>query len=106
MAAPLVDDAHHKVPPAGFDKAFAELFDTAQRGATRSPMCDDDAWNQDFKDPDTGQLLNRELLNQELTKNRDARGHRQPEGLPQRGGQILAAVAGTEQRQEPVLDQL
>jgi serine protein kinase len=29
-----------------------------------------DAWveDQDFKDPDTGQLLNRELLNQELTK--------------------------------------
>jgi serine protein kinase len=29
-----------------------------------------DAWNedQDFKDPDTNQLLNRELLNQELTK--------------------------------------
>jgi serine protein kinase len=24
--------------------------------------------DQDFKDPDTGQLLNRELLNQELTK--------------------------------------
>lgn len=29
-----------------------------------------DAWieDQDFKDPDTGQLLNRELINQELTK--------------------------------------
>ena len=29
-----------------------------------------DAWieDQDFKDPDTGQLLNRELLNQELSK--------------------------------------
>ncbi|WP_408869371.1 PrkA family serine protein kinase [Caldovatus aquaticus] len=29
-----------------------------------------DAWieDQDFKDPDTGQLLNREMLNQELTK--------------------------------------
>jgi serine protein kinase len=29
-----------------------------------------DAWieDQDFKDPDTGQLLNRDLLNQELTK--------------------------------------
>ncbi|KAA0597915.1 serine protein kinase [Azospirillum lipoferum] len=29
-----------------------------------------DAWieDQDFKDPDTGQLMNRELLNQELTK--------------------------------------
>ncbi len=29
-----------------------------------------DAWieDQDFKDPDTGQLMDRELLNQELTK--------------------------------------
>src|SRR5260370_26162740 len=29
-----------------------------------------DAWieDQDFKDPDTGQMMNRQLLNQELTK--------------------------------------
>src|SRR3981081_3840273 len=48
-----------------------------------------DAWieDQDFKDP-------------------DARRHRQPKGLPQRGRQVLAAVAGPAQRQEPVLDQL
>ena len=39
-------------------------------------------------------------------QDREACGHRQPEGLPQRGRQILAAVEGTEQRQKPVLDQL
>jgi len=87
-----------------------------------------DAWieDQDFKDPDTGQMLDRELLNQELTKiekpagianpkdfrnevvkfslrsraaqsgadqDREARGHRQSQGFPQRGGEVLAAVA-------------
>ena len=39
-------------------------------------------------------------------QDREARGYRQPQGLPQRGRQVLAAVAGPEQRQEPVLDQL
>src|SRR3954467_9587215 len=37
-----------------------------------------DAWieDQDFKDPDTGQLLNRELLNKELTKIKKPAGSR------------------------------
>jgi serine protein kinase len=39
-----------------------------------------DAWieDQDFKDPDTGQLLNRELLNQELTKTEKPAGIANP----------------------------
>jgi serine protein kinase len=39
-----------------------------------------DAWieDQDFKDPDTGQLLNRELLNQELTRIEKAAGIANP----------------------------
>jgi serine protein kinase len=39
-----------------------------------------DAWieDQDFKDPDTGQLLNRELLNQELSKTEKAAGIANP----------------------------
>jgi serine protein kinase len=39
-----------------------------------------DAWieDQDFKDPDTGQLLNRELLNQELTKTEKPAGLANP----------------------------
>ena len=54
-----------------------------------------DAWieDQDFKDPDTGQMLNRELLNQELTKIEKPAGHRQPQGLPQRGRQVLRCAA-------------
>ena len=39
-------------------------------------------------------------------QDREAGRHRQPEGLPQRGRQVLAALAGPEWRQEPVLDQL
>jgi len=39
-----------------------------------------DAWieDQDFKDPDTGQLLNREMLNQELSKTEKAAGIANP----------------------------
>jgi serine protein kinase len=39
-----------------------------------------DAWieDQDFKDPDTGQLLNRDLLNQELTKTEKPAGIANP----------------------------
>jgi len=50
-----------------------------------------DAWieDQDYKDADTGQLMNRELLNQELS-DRKAGRDRQPQGLPQRGRQICA----------------
>src|SRR6185312_2806494 len=39
-------------------------------------------------------------------QNREAGGYRQPEGLPQRGGQILVTVAGPERRQESELDLL
>ena len=67
-----------------------------------------DAWIEDidFKDPDTGQLMNRELLNQELTKVEKPAGIANPEGLPQRGGEVQPAGARQQQRQEPVLDQL
>ena len=58
-----------------------------------------DAWieDQDFKDPDTGQMLNRELLNARVDQDRKAGGHRQPQGLPQRGGEIRAAYARVHQ---------
>ena len=55
-----------------------------------------DAWieDQDFKDPDTGQLLDRELLEPGAVQDREAGGHRQPQGFPQRGGEVRAARAG------------
>ena len=42
-----------------------------------------DAWieDSDFKDPDTGQLMNRELLNQELTKVEKPAGIANPKDL-------------------------
>ncbi|MGY4285719.1 serine protein kinase [Bradyrhizobium sp. LM2.7] len=67
-----------------------------------------DAWieDQDFKDPDTGQLLDRELLNPGADQDREAGRHRQPEGFPQRGRQVLVEGQGTECRQESDLDLL
>ena len=67
-----------------------------------------DAWieEQDYKDPDTGQIFNREILDAELVQDREAGRHRQPQGLPQRGGQVRVARPGPQRRQEPGLDQL
>ncbi len=67
-----------------------------------------DAWieDQDFKDPDTGQLLDRELLNRGADQDREAGRDRQSQGLPQRDREILAALAGAERRQESDLDEL
>ena len=39
-------------------------------------------------------------------EDREAGRHRQPEGLPQRGGEVHAAARAPARRQEPVLDQL
>ena len=41
-----------------------------------------------------------------VDEDREAGGHRQPQGLPQRGGEVRPAGARQQQRQEPVLDQL
>ena len=67
-----------------------------------------DAWieEQDYKDPDTGQIFNREILDAELSKIEKPAGHRQSQGLPQRGRQVRLARAGQQRGQEPVLDQL
>ena len=54
-----------------------------------------DAWieDQDFKDPDTGQLLEPRAAEPGADQDREAGRHRQPEGLPQRGGEVRAALA-------------
>jgi serine protein kinase len=54
-----------------------------------------DAWieDQDFKEPGA-------------VEDREARGHRQPEGFPQRDRQVRAALAGQVRRWQPLLDQL
>ena len=55
-----------------------------------------DAWveDQDFKDSDTGELFDRKMLDQELSKIEEAGRHRQSQGLPQRGGQVRPALHG------------
>ena len=54
-----------------------------------------DAWieDQDFKDPDTGQLLDRATLDAELSKIEKAGGHRQSKRFPQRGCEVRLAGA-------------
>jgi serine protein kinase len=51
-------------------KAYLESYSDYGQNLFDRYVAYADAWieDQDFKDPDTGQLLNRELLNQELTK--------------------------------------
>ncbi len=51
-------------------KAYLELYHEYGQNLFDRYVAYADAWIEDvdYKDPDTGQLLNRELLNQELTK--------------------------------------
>ena len=67
-----------------------------------------DAWieDQDFKDPDTGQLLNRELLNQELTKIEKPAGIANPKDFRNEIVKFSLRSRATERRQESVLDEL
>ena len=67
-----------------------------------------DAWieDQDFKDADTGQLLDRNALDAELSKIEKPAGIANPEGFPQRGGEVRAALPRAARRQEPGLDRL
>ena len=52
-----------------------------------------DAWieDQDFKDPDTGQIAGSRPAQPGTVEDRKAGWHRQPEGLPQRSGQVHAS---------------
>ena len=67
-----------------------------------------DAWieDQDFKDPDTGQLMNRELLNQELSKIEKPAGIANPKDFRNEVVKFTLTGEGTARRQEPLLDEL
>ena len=67
-----------------------------------------DAWieDQDFKDADTGQLLNRELLNQELTKIEKPAGIANPKDFRNEVVKFALRARANNQRPQPVLDQL
>ena len=67
-----------------------------------------DAWieDQDFKDPDTGQLLNRELLNQELTKIEKPAGIANPKDFRNEVVKFALRARAEQRGPQPVLDQL
>ena len=67
-----------------------------------------DAWieDQDFKDPDTGQMLNRNLLNQELTKIEKPAGITNPKDFRNEVVKFSLRSRAQNCRQKPVLDQL
>ena len=67
-----------------------------------------DAWieDQDFKDPDTGQLMNRELLEQELSKIEKPAGIANPKDFRYEVVKFSLRARAKQRRQEPELDQL
>ena len=67
-----------------------------------------DYWIQDheYRDTDTGEVFDRSSAERRAGEDREARRHRQPEGLPQRDRQLRAARAGQQRRQQPGVDEL
>ena len=67
-----------------------------------------DAWieDQDYKDADTGQLMDRELLNQELSKIEKPAGIANPKDFRNEVVKFALARAGLAWRPQPVLDLL
>ena len=67
-----------------------------------------DAWIEDvdFKDPDTGQMLDRDLLNQELTKIEKPAGIANPKDFRNEVVKFCLRSRASNCRQEPVLDEL
>ena len=65
-----------------------------------------DAWieDQDFKDPDTGQLWSRQLLDAELSKIEKPAGIANPEGFSLRGGQVPLRARAKNGGKKPELD--
>jgi len=61
-------------------KAYLESYDDYGQNLFDRYIAYADAWveNQDFKDPDTGQLLNRQMLDQELSKTEKPAGIANP----------------------------
>jgi serine protein kinase len=62
-----------------------------------------DYWIQDqeYRDTDTGEVFDRGSTERGAGEDREARRHRQPEGLPQRDRQLRAACACQQPGQEP-----
>ncbi len=67
-----------------------------------------DYWIQDheYRDTDTGEVFDRGVAERRTGEDREARRHREPEGLPQRDRQFRAARARQQPGQQPGLDEL
>ena len=89
-------------------KAYLESYSDYGQNLFDRYVAYADAWieDQDFKDPDTGPVAQPRAAEPGADQDREAGGHRQSEGLPQRGGEVQPAGAGQQRRQESVLDQL
>ena len=84
-------------------KAYLESYSDYGQNLFDRYVAYADAWieDQDFKDPDTGQLIDRELLEPGAVQDREAGRHRQSEGLPQRGGQVRLRARATNGGKNP-----
>ena len=84
-------------------KAYIESYSEYGQNLFDRYIAYADAWieEQDFKDPDTGQVFDRQILDAELSQDRKAGGHRQSEGFPQRGGQVCPAGPGQQHGKNP-----
>ena len=89
-------------------KAYIESYSEYGQNLFDRYIAYADAWieEQDFKDPDTGQVFDRQVLDAELSKTEKPAGIANPKGLPQRDRQVRPALARGEPGQEPVLDGL
>ncbi len=67
-----------------------------------------DCWIQeeDYRDPETGEIFDRGGAQRRAREDRKAGRHRQSEGLPQRDRQFRAAGARQQQRPQPGVEQL
>ena len=89
-------------------KAYLESYSDYGQNLFDRYVAYADAWieDQDYKDPDTGQLYEPRAVEPGAVEDREAGRHRQSQGLPQRGREVRAAGAGRQRRPQPVLDVL
>ncbi len=75
-------------------KAYLESYGEYGQNVFDRYIAYADAWieDQDYKDADTGQLLDRARARQRAVEDREAGRHRQSQGFPQRSGEIRAAL--------------
>jgi serine protein kinase len=87
------------------DRLSGVLFEYGQNIFDRYVLYAD-FWIQDqeYRDPDTGEIFDRAGAERGAGEDRETGRHQQPEGFPQRGGQLRAACPRQQQRQEPILD--